>query len=231
MSNNTPITDEIVRKRTSRYVSAVLDAEDMSFMKFKKAIGVASNKHINEYVAGIYAPTVDKILRMYEVTGVSPGAFNLPIINALKCAERMSEMIREGYTVSEFMKALQPTHRQVVGKLIEGQSVTTVSLLRFHYYWHTNDVENLVKDPTFRESCARKQEPPHRHPDAEYKYIVNTWGSLGQTAREIRKGLWEWFTDSLYRMELEHLHDNIYEFRAFLKSTDKLSVKREVTIV
>jgi transcriptional regulator with XRE-family HTH domain len=226
-----PITEEIVRKRTARYVSAVLGADGMSYVELKKAIGVSSNKHISEYAAGIYAPTVDKIIRMYEVTGVSPGAFDIPVFNALKCAERMREMFREGHTLAEFAKALQPTHRQVINKLIEGQSVTTISLLKFQYYWHANDVENLVQQPKFRETCGRMHHAPKKYcPEMEFKYITNMWGSLAETAHEIRTGLWEWFTDSFYRMELEHISDATYEFRAYFKPTDKLSVKREVTI-
>jgi hypothetical protein len=72
---------------------------------------------------------------------------------------------------------------------------------------------------------------PKKHcPETEFKYITNMWGSLAETAHEIRTGLWEWFTDSFYRMELEHISDATYEFRAYFKPTDKLSVKREVTI-
>ncbi len=231
MGNNAPASDSVVRQRTSRFVAAVLEASGMNFYELKKAIGGTCSDHIKGYVNGKYSPSVEKILRMYDVTGVSPGAFNLPIMEALKCVERMREMFRQGYTVSEFSKALRPIDYKIVGKLIGGQMVTTVTLLRFHHYWHANDVENLVQDAAFRESCNKKDAPKPYRNEAEFQYILKHWGVLAENAREIRSGLWEWFTDSLYRMELEHLQDSIYEFRAFCKTTGELSVKREVNII
>ena len=157
MKDKTPITEEVVRQRTARFVRAALEAANMSAREFAKVVGIAGNTHISGYAAGKYSPAVDKILRMYEVTGVSPGAFNLPIINALKCAKRMREMIREGNTVSEFAKALKPFHRLATEKLIEGHPVTTLNLVMFHYWWHENNVEKLVQDPAFCESCGRRK--------------------------------------------------------------------------
>jgi hypothetical protein len=231
MGSNVPVSDSIVRQRTARYVAAVLEASGMNFNELKRAIGGTCSNHIKGYVAGKYSPSVEKILRMYGLTDINPDDYDLPIMAALDCVERMREMFRKGHTVSEFSKALRPLDYKVVGKLIGGQMVTTLTLLRFQYYWHANNAEKLVQGAAFRESCAKKDSAKLQRDDAEYQYIARHWGALAETAREIRSGLWEWFTDTLYRMELEHLQDNIYEFRAFLKTTGELSVKREVTIV
>lgn len=225
------VSDSIVRQRTARFVAAVLETSGLTYNELKKAIGGTCSGHIRGYIEGKYSPSVEKIQRMQELASINPDAFDLPIADALKCVERMRELFRQGHIVSEFSKALRPLDYKMIDKLIGGQMVTTLSLLRFRYYWFANNVEKLVQDAAFRATCIKKDNPnPHRN-EAEYQYIAKHWGVLVETAREIRSGLWEWFTDSIYRMELEHLCGNIYEFRAFLKATGDLSVKREVNII
>lgn len=230
MCSNELVTDSVVRQRTAKFVTAVLEASKMNANELKKAIGATGSGHIYGYMSGKFSPSIEKMISMYELTGINPAAFGLPIVDAMKCVERMRDMFREGHTISEFSKALRPICSGVISKLIGGHMVTAITLLRFHYYWYANNVEKLVQDIEFRASCIRKEPSKQRKNEVEFQYILKHWGALSESAHENSSGLWEWFTDSLYRMELERLHGNTYEFRAFLKATGDISVKREVII-
>lgn len=227
---NKPISEADMRKLSAKYMTAAFEASGLERKAFCLECGLPYSKSLKSYMRGQLCPSVDKLLRVYDVTGLRPDTFGIPLLHALELAQRMRQLFREGHTMSEFVKALYPLSRLLCGKILANEPVVMHSLAKFEFYWMQNDVENLIANPEFQQSCAKSAPRNIIRRDFEREYIRKAWGALAENAREIRPGLWEWETEEIYRMELEHLEAEIYEFRSYYKPTNELSTKREVRI-
>lgn len=224
------ITDSELRLRCSKYVAAALDVFGGDKQKLARNASIPSAKYINDYLHGRWNPSTERLFNINHCSKVSPDDYGIPLFKATRYAERMRELFRQGHTVSEFEAALNPLDSSIIDKLLADVLPSALSLVKFSQLWEDNAVEALLKNPEFCIRLQRTEKAPVLRRDLEMNYIKRNWGACAETAREIKAGVWEWFTESMYRLELEQLEGCLYEFRGFNINTGNLVAKREVII-
>lgn len=204
------------RESSQKYVRAAFAASGLTRQDFARKCGIHSDKSIKDYLNGSNCPNVERLIAMYNFTGIVPDDYGMPLLEALDCVDQMRDMFTKGRAISEFAKATRLNHR-IIGRLIDGESVTLMSVMKFRAGW-------------MNEPIPERSDEQVAGTSKELRWINAMWKTLAKTAQEIRKGLWIWYSDSLFRMELEHIADDRYIFRSIERETEKIFTIREVQI-
>lgn len=215
------------RELCSRFVRDALNTSNMSVEDFVAACGIKNAHQMNDYLRGSVCPTVSRIMIMHKLTGLRPDDYGMPLIRGEQLVEEMRSYVRCGHSQAEFVKATR-CDKNIINALINGGSVTMNSVYKFVEGWQKYNVPTLINDPEFAEMLIRKG--PVTRSDKELRWIKQIWGGLAESAKQIREGFWVWFSESLYKLELEHISDDLYEFRGIFNATGDVSTRREVHI-
>lgn len=216
-----------MRQISRRYVRDALQASGLNTDDFASACRIKCAKQMRDYIAGVVCPTVDRMLLMHKASGIRPDDYGLPLLKCNALTEEMRQGIRNGHAQAEFVKATQ-CDKNIINALVNGNGVTLASVMKFVEAWEKYNVPALISDPEFAASTIRKA--PKTRSEKEHHWIERVWGGLAESAKQIRNGFWIWFSDSIYRLELELISDDLYEFRGIVNSTGEISTRREVHI-
>lgn len=217
---------QYTREHASAYVRDALNRSGLSRKAFAEKCEIAP-KAMNDYLRGKYAPALERIFAIYRLTGIPPDDYGIPVLNALECVMHMRALWRKGRNITSLAKELQ-IEKWIIGKLVDGSAVSLNSLLRFREAWVKNRVWERSELPQPRPE--KPEMPAKSRQKREYDWIKRIWTSLAKNAKEVSDGFWVWYSNSLFRMELERKKEGTYIFRSITIATNEIYTQREVQI-
>ena len=220
-------------KHTGAYVVRARRAAHMGVGEFTRAIGV-STKTYEAYVAHAQKPKLNRLFRIEQISGLSLDTMDERIWQSIRFLERCHAAVEEGASMKKishglgisagaFRKCIRFIHGYKQGKIGMQEcpllAETIIKIANQASAMSEAEIEELFGAISVDAYAART-------------WIGATFGEAIQaTAREIAPGRFEFFTDALYRCEIE-IDGQSGRFRAFFKKdgNEKLSIDREVKI-
>lgn len=220
-------------KRAGAYVMQARWAAHMGVGEFARAIGV-SEKTYEAYVDSAQRPMLGRLFRIERISGLSLDAMDKRIWQSIRFLERchaaveegaFKKKIRRGLGISEgsFRKCIRFIHSYKQGRIsLEKCPLLTETIIKIA------DKAGAMNEAEIEELFGAISESAY----TARTWIGATFGpEIQETAREIAPGRFEFFTDALYRCELD-VDGRRGRFRAFFKKdgNETLSIDREVKI-
>lgn len=221
------IDETTLRKHCQAYVRAAVESSGLSRREFANKSGDYTEYALAKYINGTNCPGLERLLAMYNLTAVAPDDYGLPLLDALDCVDQMRDMFVKGRSVSYFVKATG-MRKDVIENLIEFRAVSLKSILKFRDIWIKKNIPRRIEDGVFLPTMRFNADDSRS--ERELHWIETMWKSLAKTAQQIRDGFWIWYTDSLFRLELEHIADDRYTFRSVIRKNEQIFTSREVQI-
>ena len=220
-------------KRACAYVVRARRAAHMGVDEFTRAIGVGGRTY-EAYASGTQKPGLSRLFRIERVSGLSLDTMDERIWQSIRFLERCHAAVEEGATMKKISRGLgisDGAFRKCI-RFIREYKQGKIGLEKC---WMLPDTIIKIADKSGAMSEAEIEELFGAI--SADTYTARTWigATCGQeiqaTAREIAPGRFEFFTDALYRCEIE-IDGQIGRFRAFFKKdgNEALSIDREVRI-
>lgn len=220
------------RELSGNYVRAALQISGLDAQRMERR-GILPAWVVNDYLRGAYCPSVERLLKIQDVTGVSPDDYGLPVNEGMQRLQDMRKLWRDGHTISE-IAYITGIPAKTVNRTLDRNDPTLKTLLRLVEAWREKNIDEYINTPEFAEEFKHARTAGcilDFRAEREKSYIRSAWGPImADEAVRTSEGRWEWYTETLYKITLEMISGTLYRLRVHSMRDGGLSLEREVII-
>lgn len=212
------------------YIRNAIAATGMSNDDFRSAFGNLSHNALRLWLNGRYLPTVNNLLRIEALSGVSLDGSGIRIHSALECMQEIIAAARRGIPIKH-IAIMTGSAPSTISRIINGKSTAVNTMLNIEEGWRENDCTQFFASENYVSELNQFRPKKRNESDAVKNYVKNNFGpSIVKGLEEERDGLWKFTTDRLYECSIEHIDGDKYRFTAVFKPKDRVSVERVILI-
>ena len=212
------------------YIRNAIAATGMSNDDFRSAFGNLSHNALRLWLNGRYLPTLNNLLRIEALSGVSLDGSGIRIHSALVCMQEILAAAQRGIPIKH-IAIMTDSAPSTISRIVNGRSTAVNTMLNIEERWRENDCTQFFAAETYVSELNQFRPKERNESDAVKNYVKNNFGPrIVKGLKEERDGLWKFATDRLYECSIEHIDGDKYRFTAVFKPKGRVSVERVILI-
>lgn len=212
------------------YIRNAIAATGMSNDDFRSAFGNLSHNALRLWMNGRYLPTLNNLLRIEALSGVSLDGSGIRIHSALECMQEILAAAQRGIPIKH-IAIMTGSAPSTISRIVNGRSTAVNTILNIEEGWRENDCTQFFASENYVSELNQFRPKERNETEAVKNYVKNNFGpGIVKGLKKERDGLYKFSTDRLYECSIEHIDGDQYKFTAVFKPKGRVSVERVILI-